>query len=311
MNTSDLNDALSSIKELEARLDALPAPAPAPTPNPQPPPIYVPPAPGPLPPPPMNNYARTLLPRAGDYWLRIDNHDTLVDLQGSTFENLVIDVAPGLRSVGVINGSLRAINCMRNANDTSNIDRMALSDLTLNNPSGSTIMFHGNNLTLHNVEAHARDYCLYHGGTSLSNVARLTNCNFISQGPEATARFTSVSGLGIQSSVFTNGSKHALRVHGTASGITLDGVSLTGAGNGLCIGAMGVQVPASIADVIIRNSRINVNGPDRLNLARDGSLRRLRIESLAVRSPAGWLLTPEYQNNYPVDWNVTGLVELV
>lgn len=306
LNIRDIDDLKIAVKLIQDQLKLTP-PAPPPT------------VPGPLPPPPITPpppstgemYLRTVVPQANASWALIDRDDTVIDLSGASYPNLVVEIAAGVHHVGVRNGTLRAIRGRRLSDDTSDISGLNLSDLNIRNGQGTAILTHGDGLFMRNVTATARDYCLYHGGTITTIDAQLYNCDFTSEGPESTARFTGVSNLLVAFSRLRNGNKHALRVHGTCSIIHIDDVQLSGAGNGLCIGAMGPQVPASVDRVLLDDVRIDVSGPDRLNLARDGSVRDLRIRDSYVRSPANWNLVTEYMTNHPTSWDVSGLREIV
>lgn len=306
LNIGDIDQLKLAVKLIEDRLLALENKAIV-TPAPTPAPVTVTPAPVQSP----ETFLRTVVPQPNASWAIIDRDDTVIDLGGASYPNLVVEIAAGVRHVGVRNGTLRAVRGRRNADDTSHINGLILSDLNIHNGQGTAILTHGDDLFLRNVTATAREYCLYHGGTTPTARANLYDCNFTSEGPESTARFTSVSNLRVTSCRLSNGNKHALRVHGSCAVVYVIDTDLVGAGNGLCIGAMGPQVPASINGVWLDGVTVDVRGPDRLNLARDGSLSDLSILNLAVRSPAGWNLVSEYMTNHPASWDVSGLKELV
>lgn len=318
--TAVVSGLASRITTLESKVNApsAPPPAPVPAPTPTPPPVVAPPpVPPPTPPPVIevigpvdNSYSRTLTIRPGDYYVRVDQHDTVVDLAGVSHPSLVVEFETGLKNVGVRNGSLKAVRSMRHATDVSNLDRVLLSNLNINNPDDSAISIHGSNVTITNVNASALRYCLYHGGTSDVYGFTMKDCYFVSQGPESTCRLTSVSRASFFNCSFTNGAKHGLRIHGNSTLVTLNSVNIRGAGNGLSIGSMGSQVPGNVIDVLINSTIIDVGGPDRLNLDRSGGLNILRIGSLKVRSPANWDLVSEYKSRCPADWNIAGLEEL-
>lgn len=255
-------------------------------------------------------YSRTVVPQPNASWAIIDRDDTVMDLGGASYPNLVIEIAAGVRHVGVRNGTLRAVRGRRNADDTSNISELRLTDLNIHNGQGTAILTHGNGLFMRNVNATARDYCLYHGGTTMTERTNILGCNFTSEGPQATARFTGVSTLLIKDCAMTNGQNFALRVHGTCKDIVIANTELRGTGNGLAIGALN-DVPAYVDGVVVENVVIDVGGPDRLNLARNGSVWNLTINGLLLRNPAGWNLVTEYLTRHPDSWDVSGLRELV
>lgn len=318
-DTKSLSALIMSLTNRVSLLEAPSAPpsnvVPLPTPPPTPTLVTTPP-PTPTPAPvveliqPDTRYSNIITPRTGDYWTRITTNDTMIDLGGQSHPLLVIEIAPGLRNVGVRNGSIKRIEGMRTSADQSNLSKVLLSNLNITNPDGSAMTLHGSNITIERVHASALDYCLYLGGTSTENTTRLTDCSFSSQGPQSTCRFTSIVGLIVKESTFINTRTHALRIHGDSSLVTINGVRLMGSGNGLSIGSMGPQVPGNVRDVKIMNTIIDVAGPDRLNLDRQGGLRSLHLESLKVRSPSNWNLVAEYKNQHPSDWIVTGLEEL-
>lgn len=304
-DVSQLKLALSLIEDrllvLENKAIVTPTP-----PAPAPAPVTVTPAPVQSP----EIYLRTVVPQPNASWAIIDRDDTVIDLGGASYPNLVVEIAAGLKHVGVRNGTLRAVRGRRNADDTSHINGLLLADLNIHNGQGTAVLMHGDFFGMRNVTATAREYCLYHGGTTQTANALIFNCSFTSEGPESTARFTSVSHLLVDNCQLSNGHKHALRVHGTCNNITVRDTDLAGAGNGLCIGAMGPQVPASVENVTLEGVTIDVGGPDRLNLARNGSLRDLAIIKLALRNPPGWDLITDYIVDHPASWDVSGLQDL-
>lgn len=302
LNRGDIDQLKLAVKLIEDRLLVLENKAIV-TPTP--------PAPAPAPTKRQEMYLRTVVPQPNASWAIIDRDDTVIDLGGASYPNLVVEIAAGLLHVGVRNGTLRAVRGRRNPDDTSHIKDLILSDLNIHNGQGTAVLMHGDDFLMQNVTATAREYCLYHGGTTPTARANLYDCNFTSEGPESTARFTNVSNLRVNYCRLSNGNKHALRVHGSCGVVYVIGTDLVGSGNGLCIGAMGPQVPASIDGVWLDGVAVDVQGPDRLNLARDGSLRNLTIQDLSVRSPAGWNLVQEYLGNHPASWDVSGLRELV
>ena len=309
LNIGDIDEIKLALKLIEDRVKALESRGQNTTPTPAPTPAPVTVTPAPVQSPEM--YLRTVIPQPNASWAIIDREDTVIDLGGASYPNLVVEIAAGVRHVGIRNGTLRAVRGRRNADDTSHITGLLLADLNIHNGQGTAILTHGDFLAMRNVTATAREYCLYHGGTAQTTGAILFNCNFTSEGPESTARFTGVSSLLVDNCQLSNGHKHALRVHGTCNHITIRDTDLVGAGNGLCIGSMGPQVPASIRRALLDRVTIDVQGPDRLNLARDGSLIELTISDSYVRSPEAWNLVQEYLGNHPASWDVSGLKELV
>jgi hypothetical protein len=278
-------------------------------PEPTPPPVVVqPPAPAPTPPPPpVTGYSRTIVPNLTNRGLLINTNDTLVNLAGQVLPELDIVLSVGVRNVCIRAGTIRSISSQIPGNRQPCYDGLIVENVVLRNTTNSTMELHGNNTRLTNVTATAERYSLWLGESEDLLGLRITDCNFTSAGPESTVRVTDCNNVVIRNTTLQNGAKHCLRFHGRTAGVTLDGVSMMGGGNGLAIGAL-QGVGASVSDVRIERSRINVRGPDRLNLARDGSLRGLNIVSLSLVSPPGWDLVQEYRGSHPADWNVDGLV---
>jgi hypothetical protein len=308
------NNNIERIDAMLLRLDALEARIAAreaaeavqpPAPVPVPPPIIVTP-PAVAPPPAPGNYSHTIIPNMTHRTLHIDRSSTLVNLAGQLLAELDIVIAVGVSDICIRGGTARSITSQIPGGRTPCYNRLLIENVTLNNFNESAMELHGNNTTLRNVTANSSRYCLWLGESEDLTGVLLEDCNFTSRGDESTVRITDCTDVQIKSTMLRNGNKHCLRLHGRTSNVTLEQVHMHGAGNGFAAGAL-QGVPASVSSVVVRDCVIATLGPDRLNLARDGSLERLRITSLRIATRTDWDIVAEYVDSHPASWDVSGL----
>lgn len=295
-----LQEIVTELQELRDVLDTLKAVPPVVPPEPRPDPV--------LPPPPAG-YKHHVIPNLTHMTLRIEQSDTCVNLAGQVLPALEIVLAVGVRNVCIRGGKIKSVVSEIPGNREPCYNGLLIEDVELNNSENSTLELHGSNTTIRNVRCTAQRYCLWLGESEDVHGLLIEGCNFTSAGPESTARITDCTDVQVLNTLLQNGFKHCLRLHGRTSNVTLRGVRMYGQGNGLAAGALS-GVAGDVKSLRIEDSLINVTGPDRLHLARNGSLHNVDIVGLKVVSHENWDLVEEYKNEHPADWNVSGLSEL-
>lgn len=202
-------------------------------------------------------------------YLRIEADDVDLNLNGYHIDSIVCGQTRELHRVRVRGGSAGSLFFDRRPHEDTTIHQVMFSG------AETAIFPHGQRITVDTCSTNVSGsgYALFIGDVAYNSDLRITNCHFMSQGPNSLVRICNTDNVFISHCTFNEELYHHLRFHGYSrlcTNIWVEDCVFNGTGNGVGVGFdSGAGEQYGCKDVTFYRCNLAVGGPDKANFDRN------------------------------------------